>query len=117
MVVYESYSLNCKTLALNLNPDAESVIGLTINEPVLLITPTMGRGAIGRHTNYFLKTYNHLVKGVVVSGDSSYKELAWKAADSITKRYPHIELVLKIEKQGTDEDFKKIQKWYHEHFK
>lgn len=117
MVVYESYTMRCKTLALRLNENAESVYKLKIDEPVLLITPTMGHGSIGRNTNYFLKQYNHLVKGVVVSGDPSYKEDAWKAADLIVKRYSHIELVLKIDNEGTEEDFKKIEFWYQKHFK
>ncbi len=117
MVVYESITYRCKTLALNINPDAESVYKLHIDEPVLLITPTVGRGAIGRNTNYFLKQYGHLVKGCVVSGDPDYKELAWKAYDLIKKRYPHIEFMMKVEKEGTDEDVKIIKDWYDKNIK
>lgn len=117
MVVFESLTMRCKTLALRLSEHAESVYKLEIDQPVLLITPTWSNGTIGRNTNAFLKKYNHLVKGVVVSGDPSYKEDAWKAANHIMKRYPHIEIVRKIEKEGTEEDFEYIKAWYQKHFK
>lgn len=117
MIVYESYTWNCKTLALRIDSNAESIYKLKIDEPVLLITPTLHHGSIARNTNYFLKEFAHLVKGIVVAGEESYGKDAWRAADTILKRYPHIELVRKIEKQGTEEDYKYIKDWYEKNIK
>ncbi len=114
MIVYDTETLNCKTVALTLSLDAEFIEDIDLKEKAMLITYTSGRGKASKSTLKFLKKYHHLIVGVVVSGEARYKSWAWRAAEIITKKYPHIKLVLKIEKQGTDQDLLTIKAWYEQ---
>lgn len=81
----------------------------TIDGEFVLFTYTDGYGDVPPEVEAFLVTNGSLLKGVVVSGDTSYGEAYCQAGDKIAEQY-NVPVLYKVENAGTDEDIEAIKK-------
>ncbi|MDY0276458.1 MAG: class Ib ribonucleoside-diphosphate reductase assembly flavoprotein NrdI [Acholeplasma sp.] len=114
LIIYDSNTGNSKSFSTNLSKKAIAISLQTYNEPILLVTHTVGLGKVTKKTLKFLKLNAHNVKGIVVSGEARFKKLACLAADKIIEKYPQISLVTKTEKEGTPNDLILVKEWINE---
>ena len=80
-----------------------------VHEDYILFTYTDGYGDVPVEVDDFLSGNAEHLKGVVVSGDTSYGEAYGGAGDAIAKQY-NVPLLYKVENEGTDEDIAEIKK-------
>lgn len=76
-----------------------------VHEDYILFTYTDGYGDVPVEVDDFLSGNAEHLKGVVVSGDTSYGG----AGDAIAKQY-NVPLLYKVENEGTDEDIAEMKK-------
>lgn len=74
----------------------------------ILFTYTDGFGDIPFEVDAFLANNSSMLKGVIVTGDTSYGEAYGGAGDKIAETYG-VPLLYKCENDGTDEDVAKIK--------
>lgn len=74
----------------------------------IIFTYTDGFGDVPFEVESFLSKNSSLVKGVVVTGDTSYGEAYGQAGDKIASQY-NVPLIHKCENDGTDEDVSLIK--------
>lgn len=79
----------------------------TIDEEFIIFTYTDGFGDTPMEVEDFLAVNGDLLKGVVVSGDTSYGEAYCQAGDNIAEAY-NVPVLYKVENDGTDEDIAAI---------
>ncbi|MGM9952894.1 MAG: class Ib ribonucleoside-diphosphate reductase assembly flavoprotein NrdI [Intestinibaculum porci] len=80
-----------------------------VHEDYILFTYTDGYGDVPVEVDDFLSGNAEHLKGVVVSGDTSYGEAYGGAGDAIAKQY-NVPLLYKVENEGTDEDIAEMKK-------
>ena len=80
-----------------------------VHEDYILFTYTDGYGDVPVEVDDFLSGNAEHLKGVVVSGDTSYGEAYGGAGDAIAKPF-NVPLLYKVENEGTDEDIAEIKK-------
>lgn len=81
----------------------------TIDSEFVLFTYTDGFGDVPPEVEGFLSTNGDKLKGVVVSGDTSYGEAYCQAGDKIAEQY-NVPVLYKVENAGTPEDLEAIKK-------
>lgn len=83
---------------------------------IFLLTRSFNFGEIPESTKLFLNHYSDEVKALAVSGNKNWGENFGAAGDKISKLFD-IELVLKYEGSGFDEDVLKIRNWINNYKK
>lgn len=81
----------------------------TMDEPFILLTYTDGYGDVPMEVEAFLLANGQNLKGVIVSGDTSYGEAYCQAGDKIADEYG-VECLYKVENAGEASDIEAIQK-------
>jgi len=74
----------------------------------ILFTYTDGFGDIPFEVDAFLTKNGSKIKGVIVTGDTSYGDAYGQAGDKIAEAY-NVPLLYKLENDGTDEDVAAIK--------
>lgn len=105
--IYFSLTGNCRRFAEKLckYPVALSDID-TINEPCILVFPTIGFGKVPTKVIRFLKKYKEHVKFVVSSGNRNWGPNFAVGADTVTEKLGIPSY--KIELAGTNEDVQNV---------
>lgn len=110
-IVYASRTGNVESIinklgveALRIEDGSESV-----SEDYILFTYTDGYGDVPGEVSDFLENNSANIKGVVVSGDTSYGDAYCGAGDVIAEDYS-VPVLYKVENDGTDEDIENIKK-------
>ena len=110
-IVYASRTGNVESIinklgveALRIEDGSESV-----SEDYILFTYTDGYGDVPGEVSDFLENNSANIKGVVVSGDTSYGDAYCGAGDVIAEDY-RVPVLYKVENDGTDEDIENIKK-------
>ena len=80
----------------------------SVSSDYILFTYTDGYGDVPLEVEEFVKNNFSNLKGVVVSGDTSYGKAFCKAGDVISEEY-NVPVLYKIENGGTDEDIENIR--------
>lgn len=80
-----------------------------VNEDYILFTYTDGYGDVPVEVDDFLSGNAEHLKGVVVSGDTSYGEAYGGAGNVIAEQY-NVPLLYKVENEGTEEDIAEMKK-------
>ncbi len=110
-VVYASRTGNVQSLIEKLEINDAIKIGDgvdTISEDYIIFTYTDGYGEVPYEVEEFLKANTSNLKGVVVSGSTSFGEAFCGAGDVIASEY-NVPVLYKVEESGTDEDVKNIK--------
>ncbi|MBR3133321.1 MAG: class Ib ribonucleoside-diphosphate reductase assembly flavoprotein NrdI [Clostridia bacterium] len=110
-VVYASRTGNVESIidkigindAIKIEDGSESV-----SEDFIIFTYTDGYGDVPSEVIEFLDKNSSNLKGVIVSGDSSYGDAFCKAGDVISEEY-NVPLLYKVENGGSDEDIENIK--------
>lgn len=101
---YASRTGNVQALVGKLGIEAVQIEGSEeANEDYILFTYTDGYGDVPPEVESFLANNGAHIKGVVVSGDTSYGEAYCGAAEKINEAYG-APILYKVENDGTDED-------------
>ena len=111
-VVYASRTGNVESIVNRLgvaDPIQIETGGEEVHEDYILFTYTDGYGDVPVEVDDFLSGNAEQLKGVVVSGDTSYGEAYGGAGDAIAKQY-NVSLLYKVENEGSDEDIAEIKK-------
>lgn len=107
LIVYDSRTGYGEKFARKLSDHVQS-IDLPVSEPCLLVTRNEGLGQISEATKTFLTSNAKWVEGVVVNGMKRFGPFFNKSAGKLQKQYG-LEIIAKIELDGTDEDVLKVQ--------
>ena len=110
-IVYASRTGNVQNLIEKLGVENPIKIGEgenTISEDYIIFTYTDGYGEVPYEVEEFLKVNSANLKGVVVSGSTSFGEAFCGAGDVISTEY-NVPVLYKVEESGTDEDVEKIK--------
>ena len=110
-IVYASRTGNVESLIGKLGVEDAIKIGNgtdTISEDYIIFTYTDGYGEVPYEVEEFLKANSANLKGVVVSGSTSFGEAFCGAGDVIAAEY-NVPVLYKVEESGTDEDVAKIK--------
>lgn len=109
-IVYASRTGNVESIidrlgveALRIEDGSESV-----TEDYIVFTYTDGYGDVPGEVSDFLENNSANIKGVVVSGDTSYGDAYCGAGDVIAEEY-NVPVLYKVENEGTDEDIANIK--------
>lgn len=78
-----------------------------IDEAFIIFTYTDGYGDTPMEVEDFLAANGSLLKGVIVSGDTSYGDAYCQAGDNIAEAYD-VPVLYKVENEGTAEDLAAI---------
>lgn len=106
MIYYASLTGNVRRFVSKTGLAAEEIqSGLTVTEPFVLVTYTIGFGEVPPKVSKFLDTNGHLLRGVAVSGNRNWGDNYGRAGDIIAKQY-NVPLLLKFELAGTKDDVK-----------
>ena len=108
--VYASRTGNVESLVSKLGVDALFIQSgdETMKEPFVLFTYTDGYGDVPAEVESFLVNNGQNLKGVIVSGDTSYGEAYCLAGDKIADEYG-VECLYKVENAGEASDIEAIQ--------
>lgn len=106
MIYYASLTGNVRRFVSKTGLAAEEIQpGLTVTEPFVLVTYTIGFGEVPPKVSKFLETNGHLLRGVAVSGNRNWGDNYGRAGDIIAEQYG-VPLLLKFELAGTENDVK-----------
>ena len=112
-IVYASRTGNVESIVNALNMDAMMISdgSESVVEPYILFTYTDGWGDVPYEVESFLANKENAtnLKGVVVSGDTSYGEAYCLAGDKISEEY-HVPCLYKVENEGNEDDINEIKK-------
>ncbi len=108
--VYASRTGNVQSIVSELGLDALCIQSgdEVMEEPFILFTYTDGYGDIPMEVESFLMANGQNLKGVIVSGDTSYGEAYCQAGDKIADEYG-VECLYKVENAGEAADIEAIQ--------
>ncbi|MEW9697981.1 class Ib ribonucleoside-diphosphate reductase assembly flavoprotein NrdI [Paenibacillus sp. SI8] len=76
-------------------------------EPFVIVTPTVGFGAVPASVERYLAKYGGLLRGVAASGNRNWGANYGAAADMIAQEY-RVPIIHKFELAGTAEDIRKF---------
>ncbi|MBR3152899.1 MAG: class Ib ribonucleoside-diphosphate reductase assembly flavoprotein NrdI [Clostridia bacterium] len=110
-IVYASRTGNVESIVNRLGFNDVLKIGdgsESVSEDYVLFTYTDGYGDVPSEVADFVTNNSSNIKGVVVSGDTSYGEAFCKAGDVISEEY-NVPVLYKIENGGSDEDIENIK--------
>lgn len=109
--VYASRTGNVESIIQQLGLDALCIQSgdETIEGPFVLFTYTDGYGDVPVEVESFLSQHGAYLKGVIVSGDTSYGEAYCQAGDKIADEYG-VECLYKVENAGEATDIEAIKK-------
>ncbi|MBP3255712.1 MAG: class Ib ribonucleoside-diphosphate reductase assembly flavoprotein NrdI [Clostridia bacterium] len=110
-IVYASRTGNVQSLIEKLGVTDTIKIGDgvdSVSEDYIIFTYTDGYGEVPYEVDEFLKANSANLKGVVVSGSTSFGEAFCGAGDVIASEY-NVPCLYKVEESGTDEDVEKIK--------
>ena len=109
-VVYASRTGNVESIIDRLGVDAVRIEdgSESVTEDYIIFTYTDGYGDVPGEVADFLENNSANVKGVVVSGDTSYGDAYCGAGDVIAEEY-NVPVLYKVENEGTDEDIENIK--------
>ncbi|MNH66476.1 putative NrdI-like protein [compost metagenome] len=111
IVVYDSLTGNVQRFVSKLDlPSVKITSGLSVDEPFILVTYTIGFGEIPKTINEFLNSgyHAHYLKGVAGSGNMVWGDKYCGAAVAISKIF-NVPLIHKFELSGTQKDIEKFQ--------
>lgn len=108
--VYASRTGNVQSIVSELGLDALCIQSgdEVMEEPFILFTYTDGYGNIPMEVESFLMANGQNLKGVIVSGDTSYGEAYCQAGDKIADEYG-VECLYKVENAGEAADIEAMQ--------
>ena len=109
-IVYASRTGNVESIIDRLGVDAVRIEdgSESVTEDYIIFTYTDGYGDVPGEVSDFLENNSANVKGVVVSGDTSYGDAYCGAGDVIAEEY-NVPVLYKVENEGTDEDIENIK--------
>ena len=109
-IVYASRTGNVESIIDRLGVDALRIEdgSESVSEDYVIFTYTDGYGDVPGEVADFLENNSANVKGVVVSGDTSYGDAFCGAGDVIAEEY-NVPVLYKVENEGTDEDIANIK--------
>lgn len=109
-IVYASRTGNVESIIDRLGVDALRIEdgSESVAEDYIIFTYTDGYGDVPGEVSDFLENNSANVKGVVVSGDTSYGDAFCGAGDVIAEEY-NVPVLYKVENEGTDEDIENIK--------
>lgn len=109
-IVYASRTGNVESIIDRLGVDALRIEdgSESVTEDYIVFTYTDGYGDVPGEVTDFLENNSANIKGVVVSGDTSYGEAFCAAGDVIAEEY-NVPVLYKVENEGTDEDIENIK--------
>lgn len=109
-IVYASRTGNVESIIDRLGVDAVRIEdgSESVTEDYIVFTYTDGYGDVPGEVADFLENNSANVKGVVVSGDTSYGDAFCAAGDVIAEEY-NVPVLYKVENEGTDEDIENIK--------
>lgn len=127
LIVYYSMTGNCRRFikSSGIAEDFETIelkkdtIDEEIDEPFLLVTPTINFGEVPPMVQRFLQKHHSNLIGVAASGNRNWGGNYAKAGDKISEDY-HVPLVMKFELHGNDhsrQEFKEKVGALHESFR
>lgn len=107
---YASRTGNVESIIANLGLDALRIeIGNEkLDEDFILFTYTDGYGDVPNEVIEFLANNGTHIKGVVVSGDTSYGDAYCLAGDKISEEY-NCPTIYRVENAGSEEDLEAIK--------
>lgn len=110
-IAYASRTGNVESIVGQLGMDSVMISdgSESVQEPFVLFTYTDGYGDVPGEVETFLMANSMNMKGVVVSGDTSYGEAYCAAGDKIAEDYD-VPCLYKVENAGTDADIEEIKK-------
>jgi len=105
-VYYYSFTGNIRRFLANAGIEAQPIsASLTVSEPFVLVTNTLGFGEAPAPVAAFLRNNHEYLVGVAGSGNRNWGGNYAKAADLISEQY-NVPIVCKFELAGTEEDAK-----------
>lgn len=109
-IVYASRTGNVESIIDRLGVDALRIEdgSESVTEDYIVFTYTDGYGDVPGEVSDFLENNSANIKGVVVSGDTSYGDAYCGAGDVIAEEY-NVPVLYKVENEGTDEDIENIK--------
>ena len=109
-IVYASRTGNVESIIDRLGVDALRIEdgSESVTEDYIVFTYTDGYGDVPGEVSDFLENNSSNIKGVVVSGDTSYGDAYCGAGDVIAEEY-NVPVLYKVENEGTDEDIENIK--------
>lgn len=117
MIVYTSRTGNVRHIINKLNlPNCEITKDLLVNEPYFLFTYTDKLGEVPPLVEDFLEVNDHLLKGIIASGNINFGDLYCKSADIISEKH-NVPIIRKIDLRGTNEDIESIQNQYNKYMR
>ncbi|MED2737195.1 class Ib ribonucleoside-diphosphate reductase assembly flavoprotein NrdI [Bacillus toyonensis] len=110
LIVYASKTGKVKSFINKLGMRAVEVQdGITVQEPFVLITYTIGFGQVPEEVQNFLEDNHKYLRGVISSGNRNWGSNFGKAGDIISQNYrladgSNVPLLHKFEMAGTNKD-------------
>lgn len=104
LVVYDSLTGNVQRFMNKIGARSVRLTdGMSVKEPYILVTYTIGFGKVPERTANFLKGNYSYLKGVASSGNRIWGANFGKAGELISKQFM-VPLLLKFELSGTNRD-------------
>ncbi|WP_127506873.1 class Ib ribonucleoside-diphosphate reductase assembly flavoprotein NrdI [Paenibacillus humicus] len=108
IVAYHSLTGNVRRFAERTAfPSVQITPGLRLDEPFVLVTPTIGFGRVPDQVAAFLAGSGRHMIAVAASGNRNFSSAYAAAGDHISGYYG-VPLLLRFELAGTDEDVRKF---------
>ena len=109
-IVYASRTGNVESIVSQLDQEALRIDtgSETITDDYILFTYTDGYGDVPAEVESFLASNSMFLKGVVVSGDTGYRDAYCLAGDKIAEEYG-VDCLYKVENAGTAQDIEAIR--------
>ncbi|MGN1386443.1 MAG: class Ib ribonucleoside-diphosphate reductase assembly flavoprotein NrdI [Bacillus sp. (in: firmicutes)] len=104
LVIYDSLTGNVQRFMNKIGARSVRLTeGMTVKEPYILVTYTVGFGEVPESTANFLKRNYSYLKGVASSGNRNWGANFGKAGELISNQF-RVPLLLKFELSGTKRD-------------
>jgi protein involved in ribonucleotide reduction len=109
LIIYDSLTGNVQRFINKLDMRSTKITTeLSINEPFVLITYSIGYGEVPKSIEKFLESNHQYLKGIIGSGNRNWGKFYCGAAEIISKRYD-VPLLHKFELSGNAYDVEKIK--------
>ncbi len=112
-LVYFSTTGNIKRFIAKLDQNYfQQLVGtqnLKVDQPVIIITPTVGFGQIPDDVEQFCNSNKPFIKYVIASGNRNWGHMFANSGDLIATRY-HATLLYKFELSGTSSDVESVKR-------